>query len=1361
MLYNDAYYPILGTKHPKAMGQRGEECWAEIWDVVGPMLNRVLTTGEATWSENQLLLIDRNGYIEECYFTFSYSPITDETGGIGGVFTAVTETTAQVIRERRLQTLRDLASNTAQAKTVEEACQITIETLSHNEACIPFALLYQVEKDGKSACLVAATGLAAGTPAVQGVDLIQGEEWQLGQVQETGKAQIVEDLTARFGGLPGGKEPAPNTAIVLPLAKPGFNPLARSLNKQQVTKFLVLAISPRRALDLEYCSFFELVAGNVTTAIANAEACVAERQRAEALAELDRAKTTFFSNISHEFRTPLTLMLGPAEDALADVEVPLPPRQRERIDLLHRNGLRLLKLVNTLLDFSRIEAGRVQVSYEPTDLATFTAELSSVFRSAIERAGMHLQVNCSPLPERVYVDREMWEKIVLNLLSNAFKFTFEGEISVALRWCKDHVELDVQDTGTGIPAAELPHLFKRFHRVQGAKGRTYEGSGIGLSLVQELVKLHQGKIEVSSRVNEGTLFRVSIPTGYAHLPNELIGATRSLASTATGATPYVEEALRWLPESKGIREEFEQLILTSSTQQPTPSLARILLADDNADMRDYVKRLLSQQYTVEAVSDGVTALNTARQQLPDLILSDVMMPGLDGFELLRELRADSHTRNIPIILLSARAGEESRIEGLEAGADDYLSKPFSARELLVRVETTLKLSRMRQETIQQEQALRAASVAAQQEAEAAYQQIRQILESITDAFVSLDYDWRIVYQNAAGEQINGKARSEVLGKTHWEEWPASVGTNMELQYRRAIAEQVPVHFEHRYYSPPDYDTWLEIHAYPSERGLGIYYRDVTARKRMEQELRRREQEFSTLIENLPDVVFRLDRDLRHLYISPTVEQASSIPPQYFLGKTGREAGLPAHLCDLFEAECHKAIATGQVTEMEFSLGDRQYRSRIIPECAIDGSVDSLMGITEDITERKQAEAERDRLLELETAARAEAESANRVKDEFLAVLSHELRSPLNPIVGWSTLLRSRKLDEKTTAHALETIERSAKVQAQLIEDLLDISRILRGKLSLNVSSVNLVSTIQAAMETVRLAAQAKSIQIQTMFEPNIGQVSGDAGRLQQVIWNLLSNAVKFTPVGGRVDIRLECVGSQASITVSDTGKGINPDFLPYVFESFRQADATITRKFGGLGLGLAIVRQLVELHGGTVQANSLGEGEGATFTVRLPLMPTQSKMEQDSRQPKQIIDLNSVKVLVVDDDKNALEFVTFLLNLHGASVTAVTSAGEAFTALSQVKPDVLLSDIGMPDVDGYMLIRQVRTLPAEQGGQIPAIALTAYAGEINYQRALAAGFQRHVAKPVEPDKLIEVIGSLVSQQKRTLSNCIDKPGAEV
>jgi PAS domain S-box-containing protein len=410
----------------------------------------------------------------------------------------------------------------------------------------------------------------------------------------------------------------------------------------------------------------------------------------------------------------------------------------------------------------------------------------------------------------------------------------------------------------------------------------------------------------------------------------------------------------------------------------------------------------------------------------------------------------------------------------------------------------------------------------------------------------------------------------------------------------------------------------------------------------------------------------------------------------------------------------------------------------------------VVGSSTDITDRKRAEAEREQLLIRERAAREEAEAANRIKDEFLAVLSHELRSPLNPILGWTKLLRSREFDKAATTRALETIERNAKIQIQLIDDLLDVARILRGKLALNVHPVDLAVIVEAAIETVRLAAEAKSIQIQTHFMGDVGQVVGDSGRLQQVVWNLLSNAVKFTPSGGRVEVTLEQLDLQAQITVSDTGKGICPAFLPYVFDYFRQADSSTTRKFGGLGLGLAIVRHIVELHGGTVQAASPGEGQGATFTVRLPLLKDKGERIRNDDyslySSPDVSPLTGVRVLVVDDEADTRELIAVILQQAGADVTTVASAEEVLQTLAQSKIDVLVSDIGMPEMDGYMLLQQLRTLPSEQA-KIPAIALTAYAGELNQQKALAVGFQRHLAKPVEPNDLVIAVAALVEQRR--------------
>lgn len=411
----------------------------------------------------------------------------------------------------------------------------------------------------------------------------------------------------------------------------------------------------------------------------------------------------------------------------------------------------------------------------------------------------------------------------------------------------------------------------------------------------------------------------------------------------------------------------------------------------------------------------------------------------------------------------------------------------------------------------------------------------------------------------------------------------------------------------------------------------------------------------------------------------------------------------------------------------------------------------LLGQSLEFAANLLSERERERTENLQRAetARAEAEAANRIKDEFLAVLSHELRTPLNPILGWSQLLRNNNLDATKTAFALETIERNAKLQTQLIEDLLDVTRIMQGKLRLNVAPVNLVSTITAAIETVRLAAEAKSIQIETVLDLTAGEVLGDTARLQQVMWNLLSNAVKFTDAGGRVEVHLSHVGSQVQIQVGDTGKGIDPNFLPHVFEYFRQEDGKTTRRFGGLGLGLAIVRHLVELHGGTVQADSLGEGQGAKFTVRLPLIRNegrtgQAKQSDFSTPPLHASPLIGLRVLLVDDDVDTRNYIAFTLEQNQMIVTAVASANEAMQAIEETKFDLLISDIGMPEVDGYRLMQQIRSRSFQQGGQVPAIALTAYAGEYNQQQALKVGFQRHVVKPIEPEAFVRVIAELMS-----------------
>ena len=746
-IYNDAYRPILGTKHPSALGQPFRQVWPEIEHILSPLIDTPFNGGPATWMDDILLEVNRHGFSEETHFTIAYSPVPDDTAprGIGGVLATVHEITDKIVGERRIGALRDVAARAGEAKSAEEACRLAALALKNHDKDIPFALVYLLDATVENAQLVATAGLGEGERpssdrAIAACGLDEAA-WPFRRVFETKAAVVVEKLGSLMPGLPPGPwSDPPNAALVLPI---------KSNVPQQLIGFLIAGVSPRLRLDDQYRTFFDLVAAQLSAAITNARAYEQERKRAEALAEIDRAKTLFFSNVSHEFRTPLSLILGPLTDALVSGKGLDPPQ----LDLAHRNSLRLLKLVNSLLDFSRIEAGRAHATYDAVDLSKLTAELASNFRSACERVGLKLLVHCEPLSAPVYVDRDMWEKVVLNLLSNAFKFTFEGEIEVSLRKVDGFAQLSVRDTGVGVPEAEVPKLFDRFHRIEGQKSRTHEGSGIGLALVMELVKLHGGTLQVESAVDRGTTFTVRIPLGTAHLPAGQICARASRPSTSIGADAFVQEALRWLPDSNAVAGTAIRDVDGSGEILSLPAGARVLLADDNADMREYIRRLLGDSCEVRTAADGLAALAEIREHRPSLVLADVMMPGLDGFELLRQIRADASLRDIPVILLSARAGEESRVEGLSAGADDYLIKPFSARELIARVKASLRLADVRSK-----------AVAAIRESEQQLRWLASIVESSDDAIVSKSLDGIITSWNSGAERVFGYTAAEAIGQ---------------------------------------------------------------------------------------------------------------------------------------------------------------------------------------------------------------------------------------------------------------------------------------------------------------------------------------------------------------------------------------------------------------------------------------------------------------------------------------------------------------------------------------------------------------------------------------------------------------------
>ncbi|UQA57758.1 GAF domain-containing hybrid sensor histidine kinase/response regulator [Polyangium aurulentum] len=1198
LLYNDGYRQLLGGKHPQALGRPVLEVWSEITSIVGPVLHGVLQDGTSTWVADQLLPTERNGFLEEAYFTYSYSPIRGERGGIGGIFAVVSETTDRVLGERRLRILRELAALASQARTVEEACRAAVRALEPSD--VPFALVYLLEGGGESARLVASSGLEPGSrPSPEAVDLLARDiGWPLGKVARSGRMEVVDDVVERFGALPGTWPHPPRTALVLPIARPG---------EAHPYGLLVAGTSPACVLGEGYRSFFELAAEHVATAIANARASEAEHRRAEALAELDRAKTAFFSNVSHELRTPLTLLLLPIESALAKPDKAL---QSDDLELTHRNALRLLKLVNTLLDFSRIEAGRAEARYEPTDLAALTADLASAFRSAVDKAGLGFVVDTPPLPEPIHVDREMWEKIVLNLLSNALKFTFEGEIRVSLRMEGEQAVLAVQDTGTGIAAEELPRIFERFHRIRGARSRAHEGTGIGLALVQELVHLHGGTIRAESTPGAGTTFTVTIPRGSAHLPEENIGAARQLDSTALGGAPFVAEALRWVTSRPGQSEA------PRSNEEPA---ARILVVDDNADMRTYLERLLAPCWTVTAVADGRTALSIAQKSPPDLVLSDVMMPGHDGFELIRALRADERTRTVPVILLSARAGEEATVEGLEAGADDYLVKPFAARELLARIRTNIKLARLRREA----EALSAEL--AQKRAE--------LLRLSEDRL---------------------RLAVEATGLGIWELDPENGKLGWDERCRAMFG------------LPKDSETSLD----------------------------------DALAAIHPD-----DRDAVRDGIARALDPASSgeyeVEHRVGDGADGKERWLAAR--------GHAVFAEGRPTR--------------------------FLGTLLDVTERAE-------LMARERRARAAAEDANRLKDEFLATVSHELRTPLTAILGWSAILQDGARNPSTLSRGLEVIVKNAKAQAQLIDDILDVSRIIAGKLRIEDTPADIPALVREAMEVVEPSANAKGISLRYEDGGERYRLLCDPDRLRQAIWNVLSNAVKFSQKGGSVRVTVGREGARIFVRVADKGEGITPEVLPHVFERFRQADGSTTRRHGGLGLGLALVKHLVELHGGEVVAESAGKGQGATFTIRLPVkaLAVEARTGAEERTRAAVKrQLLGVRVLVVDDEEDAREMLTASLEGYGAVVQAAASTDEALRALAQFSPHVLVSDIGMPEEDGKVLLRRIRALP-EPLSRLPAIAVTAFARAEDAVLAREAGFDEYLVKPVEPQVLARIVG---------------------
>jgi signal transduction histidine kinase len=1205
-LYNDAYIDVLGAaKHPWALGRPAAEVWSEIWDVCGPLADKVFMRAESTFVDAVQLFMRRGDFLEETWYSFSYSPIVDESGRVGGLFCPSSDLSASTLNARRLATLSRLSADALRQQTVPAAAAIAIATLADNPADLPFALLYLVDDaaavDAAGSAPLARLAHGAGLPpgvapasialAVDAADA-DAAGIRFGVAQAVALGQPVPVPLDGIDGIPpglAGQRVA--QALALPLAAPGQG---RALG------VLVLGVSPVRRLDADYRSFFDMVAAQVAAALQNAGASEEQRRRADMLAELDRAKTDFFSNVSHEFRTPLTLMLGPIEDGMLDSAQPLPAAQRARFELVRRNALRLEKLVNTLLDFSRVQAGRMEADVVAVDLAALTADLASGFRSVVESAGLAFTVRCAPLWPPARVDVAMWEKIVLNLVSNAFKFTFEGGITVTLEQHGMQARLVVADTGIGIEATHRDKVFERFQRVAGARSRSYEGSGIGLALVRDLVELQGGSIGLESVPGQGTAFTVTLPLAQdarAAAPAPAAPNARMLAS-------FTGEAGRWLPH--GSLADADPAAATDAVPLPSAAVARarVLVADDNADMRDYLARLLGQHWEVLLAATGIEALETARRRRPDVIVSDVMMPELDGLGLIARLRADPELAETPLLLLSARAGEEARIEGIEAGADDYLVKPFGARELLTRIDSQLMRARMR--AIERASASRMADI------------FRQV--------------------------------------------PAAI----------AIL-----------------------------RG--------------------------------PDHVYELAND----------SYQALIGPRQLIGRPIRSA-IP-ELAGQGIYELLDAVRAGGKPYVGRSLRSDMVRDGVLQECYVDfvyqplldaeGNVEAIAVVAFEVTELARA--------------RRDAEVANAAKDEFLAMLGHELRNPLSPILIALELIRMRRLPG--AERELAIIERQAQHLVRLVDDLLDVARIARGKLDLRRERVELARLVALAAEASTPLVTERGHRL-TIEVPQHGLLlDADPVRLTQVIANLLTNAAKYTNNGGRIRVQAHADAGEAVLRVEDDGIGIAADMLPRLFDRFVQEKQALDRSRGGLGLGLAIVKDIVALHGGSVRAASAGANCGSLFEVRLPLVAeTAAGLAAGALPAAPGAATCRANVLLVDDNPDVLESTAALLRLAGHAVTALSDPQAALALADRLDaaaapgPQVALLDIGLPGLNGYALAAELRRRGAFVGTDF--VAISGYGQPEDRARSQAAGFAAHVVKPPAPGELVVLLETLMQRR---------------
>jgi PAS domain S-box-containing protein len=1332
-IYNDAYIPVLGNRHPQALGKCASDIWSDIWDVIGPQADIVFQEGRSTWNEDLPLFMRRHGFLEETFFTFSYSPIKNEQGDILGLFCACTEETSQVLKGRRLNTLRRISAVTEEADSVEEVCRLSAEILTDNSFDIPFSLIYLWDRDERNLCLAAQSGFQSDsllTPlrlAMDGGIFYPQPWWPLSLSPK--RDETVFTITRQLN-LSGGPWPEPpGQGMLLPV---------ESWETQRQSGYLIVGLSSRLALDARYREFLNLLAKGISGAINRAQVRTQERKRIEALAELNRAKTDFFSNVSHEFRTPLTLILGSLEEAMQNTTFTTAPG----VEVAHRNAVRMLKLVNTLLDFSSLEAGRMQAVFEPVDLCKLTIDLASSFESAMKHAGLEFFVSCSTLSQPVYVDRPSWEKIILNLLSNALKFTLQGRVSVEVCPHAERVEVRIEDSGVGMSRETVSHVFERFFRAKEALGRTFEGTGIGLSLVKELVEMHGGKIHVESKPGRGSVFTVAVPYGFHHLPPEQVCHTSTQPKDGRLAKSFMLESQQWagptdheLASQKNLQDEAVPLQKTDHSR-PT-----ILWVEDNRDMRNYVTRLLSADYEVISVCDGQEALEKIHTVRPHLILSDIMMPRMDGNELLTRLRSNQELQSTPFIFLSARAGQEAELDGLLTGADDYLVKPFSSGELLARVKKTLGLVTMRRAAI---------------EYESCFQHLAhhpEIMTWITDA------DGTCVFLSQTWYDFTGQTEATGLG----EGWLSAVHPHDRPSIQQAFYEanrkKQSVRLEYRLWSAKGEYHYVLDSASPRFESDGGYLGyvglvlDLSYQKKMEEQQRESEERFRTLANTISQFAWMGDSTGWIFWYNARWYEYTGTTLRDMEGWGWKKVHHPDHVDRVVE-KVRRCFQTGHIWEDTFPLRgkDGEYRwflSRAVPIRNQQGEVVRWIGTNTDITELKATQEQLQHLT-----SKLESQIAQRTEE-----LRHN-QSRLQALVGELILTEQRErrriaeelhdfLAQLLVACRLRVnrLEQMMGAEGPMLPVLHEIDRILdqslgytRSLVAQLVPSVLYQFGLLKALEWLAEDMKQYGLTVEVRMErDHLTLTENEAVLLFQSIRELMMNVVKHAGVD-TVSLAVSLSSSdEICIEISDRGVGFDPNLIEQHSHTSNQ-------------FGLFSIRERMSLLGGRmVIDSSLGSGTRIRLYVALseqdqshvtfpvadgaPLIPQKTKQGSSPQMS------SGYRVLLVDDHAVVRQGLRSLLDAW-SDVEVVGEAGDGIEAIrltESLQPDVVVMDINMPNMNGIEATRKIR----QNHPNIHVIGLSVRQDKETEQAMREAGAAGYLSKETAGQDLYRMMANVV------------------